>query len=84
MPPRCRRAVAGPSVAICAAGAGRFSAATPAPFAVALGFAFSAMAGMLPATILACAPGSAPSPSPAPLGIGWVVQGNCLGQVIGR
>ncbi|MDI9682808.1 MFS transporter, partial [Burkholderia cenocepacia] len=57
--------------------------APAAPIAVALGFAFSAMAGMLPATILACAPGSAPSPSLAPLSIGWVVQGNYLGQVIG-
>ncbi|AWG28205.1 CynX/NimT family MFS transporter [Burkholderia cenocepacia] len=75
--------MAATSVAIGAAGAGLFSAATPAPLAVALGFAFSAMAGMLPATILACAPGSAPSPSLAPLSIGWVVQGNYLGQVIG-
>ncbi|MDR8997960.1 hypothetical protein FEP67_04101 [Burkholderia multivorans] len=38
---------------------------------------------MLPATILACAPMSVPTPSLAPLGIGWVVQGNYLGQVIG-
>lgn len=75
--------MAATSVAIGAAGAGLFGAATPAPLAVALGFAFSAMAGMLPATILACAPGSAPSPSLAPLSIGWVVQGNYLGQVIG-
>ncbi|KWF37837.1 CynX/NimT family MFS transporter [Burkholderia pseudomultivorans] len=75
--------MAATSVAIGAAGIGFFSAATPAPIAVALGFAFSAIAGMLPATILACAPGSAPSPSLAPLSIGWVVQGNYLGQVIG-
>ncbi|HGL4261344.1 MFS transporter [Burkholderia dolosa] len=75
--------MAATSVAIGAAGAGLFSAATPAPLAVALGFAFSAIAGMLPATILACAPGSARSPSLAPLSIGWVVQGNYLGQVIG-
>ncbi|MBE2972829.1 MFS transporter, partial [Burkholderia cepacia] len=75
--------MAATSVAIGAAGAGLFSAATPAPLAVALGFAFSAIAGMLPATILACAPGSAPTPSLAPLSIGWVVQGNYLGQVIG-
>ncbi|WP_321882104.1 MFS transporter [Burkholderia cepacia] len=75
--------MAATSVAIGAAGAGLFSAAMPAPLAVALGFAFSAIAGMLPATILACAPGSAPTPSLAPLSIGWVVQGNYLGQVIG-
>ena len=74
--------MAATSVAIGAAGAGLFSAATPAPLAVALGFAFSAIAGMLPATILACA-GPAPTPSLAPLSIGWVVQGNYLGQVIG-
>ncbi|QGR85047.1 MFS transporter [Burkholderia multivorans] len=75
--------MAATSVAIGAAGAGLFAAATPAPVAVALGFAFSAIAGLLPATILACAPMSVPSPSLAPLGIGWVVQGNYLGQVIG-
>ncbi|MDR8726395.1 MFS transporter [Burkholderia pseudomultivorans] len=75
--------MAATSVAIGVAGIGFFSAATPAPIAVALGFAFSAIAGMLPATILASAPGSAPSPSLAPLSIGWVVQGNYLGQVIG-
>ncbi|MBU9436378.1 MFS transporter [Burkholderia multivorans] len=75
--------MAATSVAIGAAGAGLFAAVTPAPVAVALGFAFSAIAGLLPATILACAPMSVPSPSLAPLGIGWVVQGNYLGQVIG-
>ncbi|MBU9220638.1 MFS transporter [Burkholderia multivorans] len=75
--------MAATSVAIGAAGAGLFAAATPAPVAVALGFAFSAIAGLLPATILACAPMSVPSPSLAPVGIGWVVQGNYLGQVIG-
>ncbi|KVP19525.1 MFS transporter [Burkholderia multivorans] len=75
--------MAATSVAIGAAGAGLFAVATPAPVAVALGFAFSAIAGLLPATILACAPMSVPSPSLAPLGIGWVVQGNYLGQVIG-
>ncbi|WP_261538625.1 CynX/NimT family MFS transporter [Burkholderia multivorans] len=75
--------MAATSVAIGAAGAGLFAAATPAPVAVALGFAFSAIAGLLPATILACAPMSVPTPSLAPLGIGWVVQGNYLGQVIG-
>jgi len=56
---------------------------TPASLAVVLCFMFSAIAGVLPATILATASSTAPSPSLAPLSIGWVMQGNYLGQVIG-
>lgn len=48
---------------------------------IAVGFALSARVGMLAATILACAPGAAPSL--ALLSIAWVVQGNSLDQVIG-
>ena len=48
---------------------------------IAVGFALSARAGMLAATIPACAPGAAPSL--ALLSIAWVVQGNSLDQVVG-
>ncbi|NML31988.1 MFS transporter [Paraburkholderia antibiotica] len=71
------------AIAMGCTGAGLFHPAPPAPLAVALGFLFSAFAGMLPATVLASAPSTAPTPSLAPLCIGWVMQGNYLGQVIG-
>ncbi|EOT7835786.1 CynX/NimT family MFS transporter [Pseudomonas aeruginosa] len=64
-------------------GAAFFQAATPGPLAIALGFVFSAVAGMLPTTVLATAPLASPAPSLTPLAIGWVMQGNYLGQVIG-
>lgn len=38
---------------------------------------------MLPTTVLATAPLASPTPSLTPLAIGWVMQGNYLGQVIG-
>ncbi|HCK4364490.1 TPA: MFS transporter [Pseudomonas aeruginosa] len=64
-------------------GAAFFHAATPGLLAIALGFVFSAVAGMLPTTVLATAPLASPAPSLTPLAIGWVMQGNYLGQVIG-
>ena len=64
-------------------GAAFFHAATPGLLAIALGFVFSAVAGMLPTTVLATAPLASPTPSLTPLAIGWVMQGNYLGQVIG-
>ncbi|QDL01565.1 MFS transporter [Pseudomonas paraeruginosa] len=64
-------------------GAAFFHAATPASLAVGLGFVFSAVAGMLPTTTLASAPLASPTPALTPLAIGWVMQGNYLGQVVG-
>ncbi|WP_181306063.1 MFS transporter [Pseudomonas aeruginosa] len=64
-------------------GAAFFHAAMPGLLAIALGFVFSAVAGMLPTTVLATAPLASPAPSLTPLAIGWVMQGNYLGQVIG-
>ncbi|WP_323120291.1 MFS transporter [Burkholderia alba] len=80
---RAGRLMAATSVAMGAAGAGVLLSATPAPLAVLLCFAFSAIAGMLPTTILATAPSTAPAPSLTPLSLGLVMQGNYLGQVLG-
>ena len=44
---------------------------------------WTAVSCIVPAAILATAPATAPVPSLAPLSIGWVVQGNYLGQVLG-
>ena len=71
------------AVLVGVAGVCIFYPQTPASVAVVLCFVFSAIAGVLPATILATASSTAPSPSLAPLSIGWVMQGNYLGQVIG-
>lgn len=60
-----------------------FHASTPPLLSIALCFAFSAIAGILPATVIATAPTLARSPALVPLGIGWVMQGSYLGQMIG-
>ncbi len=65
------------------AGVGLFLPATPAPFAVLLSFVFSAVGGLLPPTLLACATRLMPRPALAPLSLGLVMQGNYLGQAIG-
>ncbi len=75
--------VAATAAAMGCMGAGIFLDDMPATLVVVLCFAFSAVAGIMPATILATAPATAPIPSLAPLSIGWVVQGNYLGQVLG-
>lgn len=59
-----------------------FLPAMPPLAVIALCIAFSACAGMLPSTFLACAPRSAPAPQLAPLSLGMVMQGNYLGQVV--
>jgi DHA1 family inner membrane transport protein len=51
--------------------------------AVMLCMAFSAVAGLLPATVLYEAPRLAPAAYLAPIAIGLVVHGNNLGQLIG-
>lgn len=56
--------------------------AMPAPAVLVLCVAFSAVAGVLPATLLASAPQSAPAPHLAPMSLGLVMQGNYMGQVI--
>lgn len=59
-----------------------FLPATPVPAVLVLCVAFSAAAGVLPATFLASAPRSAPVPTLAPMSLGLVMQGNYLGQVV--
>jgi predicted MFS family arabinose efflux permease len=56
--------------------------ATPASALLVLCMAFSAVAGVLPATFLASAPRSVPAPHLAPMSLGLVMQGNYLGQVL--
>ncbi|MGH8783057.1 CynX/NimT family MFS transporter [Paraburkholderia sp.] len=71
------------SLAMGIAGAGVFQSAIPDDVAVLLCFAFSAIGGMLPAAILTCTPLASREPALAPLGLGLVMQGNYLGQVLG-
>ncbi|MDW5499532.1 MFS transporter [Pseudomonas lundensis] len=65
------------------AGAGVFLSVTPDAMLVPLCLLFSAIGGMLPATILAATPAAAPEPTLIPLSLGLVMQGIYLGQVIG-
>ncbi len=71
------------SLATGACGVALFLPATPPTLAVLLGFAFSAAGGLLPPTLLACAPQAVPQPALTPLSLGLVMQGNYLGQVLG-
>ena len=59
-----------------------FLPAMPTPAVLALGVAFSVVAGVLPATFLASVPQAAPAPRLTPMSMGLVMQGNYLGQVI--
>ncbi|MEL5603870.1 MFS transporter [Serratia nevei] len=64
-------------------GIGIFLPITPNALLIPLCFLFCAIAGMLPATILAATPAATPEPTLLPLSLGLVMQGNYLGQVIG-
>lgn len=59
-----------------------FLPAMPAPAVIPLCTLFSALAGVLPAVLLASAPGAAPAPELAPMSLGLLMQGNYLGQVL--
>lgn len=63
-------------------GLAAFLPAVPSHAAIGLCVAFSACAGALPATFLACAPHAAPAPHLAPMSLGIVMQGNYLGQLV--
>jgi MFS family permease len=65
------------------AGASVFLSVTPNAMLIPLCLLFSAIGGMLPATILAATPAAAPEPTLIPLSLGLVMQGIYLGQVIG-
>ncbi len=80
---RPARLLVATSIAMGGTGAAIFVSGMPALLAVLLCGGFSAISGMLPTTVLATTPGTAPSPSLAPLSLGLVMQGNYLGQVLG-
>ncbi|WP_061795402.1 MFS transporter [Serratia ficaria] len=80
---RARTLLAATSLLMGITGAGIFLSATPATVLIPLCFVFCAIAGMLPATLLAATPAASPDPTLIPLSLGLVMQGNYLGQVIG-
>ncbi|MFS7182860.1 MFS transporter, partial [Serratia proteamaculans] len=61
----------------------RFPSVTPNALLIPLCSAFSAIGGMMPATILAATPAAAPEPGLIPLSLGLAMQGIYLGQAIG-
>lgn len=76
------------SLAVCSLtvgllGASAFFPGMAGAWVIAFCFVFSAVAGLMPATILLCAPSSVEKPSLVPLSIGLVMQGNYLGQLLG-
>ncbi|OLF53729.1 CynX/NimT family MFS transporter [Pseudomonas chlororaphis] len=74
--------LAGTSIVMGLSGMGIFLSMTPTELVIPLCFFFCAVAGMLPATILASTPRTAPEPTLIPLCLGLVMQGNYLGQVV--
>ena len=61
-------------------GIGIFLPMTPNDLLIPLCFLFCAIAGMLPATILAATPAATPEATLLPLNLGLVMQGNYLGR----
>lgn len=74
--------LAGTSILMGLAGMAIFLSITPTGLVIPLCFFFCAVAGMLPATILASTSLTSPDPALIPLCLGLVMQGNYLGQVI--
>lgn len=74
--------LAGTSIVMGLSGMGIFLSATPTDLVIPLCFFFCAVAGMLPATILASTSLTSPQPALVPLCLGLVMQGNYLGQVL--
>lgn len=75
--------LAGTSIVMGLAGVGVFLPALPATIAVACCLVFSALGGIVPATLITRAPQATPDRTLAPLCLGLVMQGNYLGQVLG-
>ena len=80
---RARTLLAVVSLLMGLAGTGVFLSVTPNALLIPLCLVFSAIGGMMPATILAATPAAAPEPGLIPLSLGLVMQGIYLGQVIG-
>lgn len=62
---------------------GIFLPVAPAAVAFGLCLLFSAVGGLVPATLLASAPIAAPAAGMVPIVLGLIVQGNNLGQILG-
>lgn len=75
--------LAGASLAMGLAGLGIFLPVLPDVPTFLLCVLFSAVGGLVPATLLSTAPIAAPSAGLVPVVLGLVVQGNNLGQIIG-
>lgn len=74
--------LAAASVVMGIAGLGIFLPVFPDATTFLLCVAFSAVGGLIPATLLATAPVVSPTPNLAPIAVGLVMQGSALGQVI--
>jgi MFS family permease len=77
------RLVAGASLVMALCAIGIYSDALPLAARYTLTVLFSAVGGMLPATVLGWAPATAPTPRLAPTANGLVVQGSHFGQMLG-
>jgi MFS family permease len=75
--------IAGSSLVMALCAVGVFSLGLPLPATYALCLVFSAVGGMIPATVLGGAPAYAPSPRLVPTANGLVVQGSNIGQTAG-
>ena len=74
--------VAAASVVMGTTGLGIFLPVFPDAPTFLLCVAFSAVGGLIPATLLATAPVASPTPNLTPIAVGLVMQGSALGQVI--
>lgn len=75
--------LAGASLAMGATGLLVFLAVLPATPTFLLCMLFSAVGGLIPATLLSSAPLAAPAAALTPMVIGLIMQGNNLGQIVG-
>ena len=75
--------LAGTGLVMGVTGLGIFLPVLPNTTAFVLCVVFSAVGGLIPATLLASAPLAAPTASLTPVVLGLIVQGNNLGQIVG-
>jgi predicted MFS family arabinose efflux permease len=75
--------IAGASLIMGVCALGVFLPVLPAALGFALAVLFSAVGGLIPATLLSSAPMFAPAAQLAPIVVGLVMQGSNLGQAVG-
>jgi predicted MFS family arabinose efflux permease len=75
--------LAGASITMGVVSFGIFLPLLPAAATFALCMLFSAVGGLIPATILSSAPIVAPTAGLVPVVLGLIIQGNNLGQILG-